>query len=51
VRTSDWTPALAAKAEACKQCTPDLCPKPPPPPAPKGKKALLLGAVAGTARH
>jgi len=30
VRTSDWSPALAAKAEACKQCTPDLCPKPPP---------------------
>ena len=35
VRTSDWSPALAAKAEACKQCTPDLCPKPPPPPTPK----------------
>jgi OOP family OmpA-OmpF porin len=30
-RTSDWSPALAAKAEACKQCTPDLCPKPPAP--------------------
>ena len=26
VRTSDWTPARAAAAEACKQCTPDLCP-------------------------
>ena len=40
VRTSDWTPARAAAAEACKQCTPDLCPKPPAPvaapaPAPK----------------
>jgi OOP family OmpA-OmpF porin len=34
VRTSDWTPARAAAAEACKQCTPDLCPVPPPPPAP-----------------
>ena len=34
VRTSDWTPARAAAAEACKQCTPDLCPKPPAPPAP-----------------
>jgi len=31
IRTSDWTPALAARAEACKQCTPDLCPKPPAP--------------------
>ena len=28
VRTSDWTPARAAAAKACKQCTPDLCPKP-----------------------
>jgi len=28
VRTSDWTPARAAEAKACKQCTPDLCPKP-----------------------
>ncbi len=36
-RDSDWSPALAAKAEACKQCTPDLCPKPPPPPPPKPK--------------
>jgi OOP family OmpA-OmpF porin len=36
VRTSDWTPARAAAAAACKQCTPDLCPKPPEPkPAPK----------------
>ena len=36
VRTSDWTPARAAAAEACKRCTPDLCPAPPPPkPAPK----------------
>ncbi len=32
VRTSDWTPARAAAAAACKQCTPDLCPVPPPPP-------------------
>ena len=31
VRTSDWTPARAAAAEACKQCTPDLCPAPPAP--------------------
>ena len=29
VRTSDWTPARAAAAEACKQCTPELCPAPP----------------------
>ncbi len=37
VRTSDWTPARAAAAAACKQCTPDLCPKPAaaPKPAPK----------------
>jgi OOP family OmpA-OmpF porin len=28
VRTSDWTPARAAAAKACKQCSPDLCPKP-----------------------
>jgi OOP family OmpA-OmpF porin len=28
VRTSDWTPARAAAAKACEQCTPDLCPKP-----------------------
>jgi OOP family OmpA-OmpF porin len=35
VRTSAWTPALAAKAEACKECTPELCPAPPSkPPAP-----------------
>ncbi len=27
-RTSDWTPARAAAAAACQQCTPDLCPKP-----------------------
>ena len=35
VRTSAWTPALAAKAEACKDCTPDLCPKPKPAAKPK----------------
>ena len=37
IRTSDWTPALAARAEACSQCTPDLCAKPAPAPkaAPK----------------
>ena len=29
VRTSDWTPARAAAAEACKLCTPELCPAPP----------------------
>jgi len=29
VRTSDWTPARAAAADACKQCTPELCPAPP----------------------
>jgi len=55
VRTSDWTPARAAAAPACNQCTPDLCLKsvataeppspvfvPPPPPLPKEepKKAL-----------
>ena len=28
VRTSDWTPARAAAAKACQQCTPDLCPRP-----------------------
>ena len=35
VRTSDWTPARAAAAAACQQCTPDLCPKPAPAPAVK----------------
>ncbi len=35
VRTSDWTPARAAAAAACKQCTPDLCPAPPPAPVAK----------------
>ncbi|MBI2293826.1 MAG: OmpA family protein [Betaproteobacteria bacterium] len=41
VRSSDWTPARAAAAAACKQCTPDLCPKPKPAakPAPKPKPA------------
>ena len=37
VRTSDWTPARAAAARACMQCTPDMCAKPvasaPPAPA------------------
>src|SRR3972149_4837746 len=37
VRTSDWTPARAAAAAACKQCTPDLCPKPKPAVKPKPK--------------
>ena len=42
VRTSDWTPARAAAAAACQQCTPDLCPKPvvaAPPPTPSPKPA------------
>lgn len=34
IRTSAWTPALAAQAEACKECSPELCPAPPPPPQP-----------------
>jgi OOP family OmpA-OmpF porin len=34
VRTSDWTPARAAAAAACEQCTPELCAKPKPAPAP-----------------
>ena len=34
VRTSDWTPARAAAAEAGKQCDPDLAPKPAAAPAP-----------------
>ena len=29
IRTSVWTPALAARAEACKECTPELCAAPP----------------------
>ena len=37
VRTSDWTPARAAAAAACKQCTPDLCPNPNPAPKPAPK--------------
>ena len=46
VRTSDWTPARAAAAKACQQCTPDLCPKPvaaapvPPKAAPTPPKAV-----------
>lgn len=54
VRTSEWTPALAAAAAACQQCTPDLCqkpaaaaapkaePKPASQPAPKAAPAKLL---------
>jgi OOP family OmpA-OmpF porin len=55
-RTSDWTPARAAAAEAGKQCDPDLAPKPAaapaltpavkpaptPKPAPKPEPAKLL---------
>jgi len=37
VRTSDWTPARAAAAAACKQCTPDLCAAPAPKPAAAAK--------------
>ena len=39
VRDSDWTPARAAAAAACQQCTPDLCPKPAATPAPAPKPA------------
>ena len=39
VRSSDWTPARAASAAACKQCTPDLCAKPAAKPAPRPKPA------------
>ncbi len=55
VRTSDWTPARAAAAEAVKLCDPDLAPKParapvaptpapakPAAPAPKKEPAKLL---------
>ncbi len=38
-RTSDWTPARAAAAAACMQCTPDLCPKPKPKPEAKKPEA------------
>ena len=38
VRSSEWTPARAAAAAACKQCTPDLCPKPAAKPNPAAKK-------------
>lgn len=36
VRTGEWTPALAAAAAACRECSPELCPvraaaTPPPP--------------------
>ena len=41
VRTSDWTPARAAAAAACKQCTPDLCPKPKAKPKPAVKKPVV----------
>ena len=39
IRDSDWTPARAAAAAACKQCTPDLCPVPAPAPKPAAKPA------------
>ena len=42
IRTSEWTPALAAQAEACKECTPELCVTPPSqpsaPPKPPAKE-------------
>ena len=39
VMSGVWTPALAAASgEACKECTPDLCPKPPAPPPPPPPK-------------
>lgn len=56
VRTSDWTPARAAAAAACMQCTPDLCARPKPaavpapakpvakPAAPAPKKAPVMSA-------
>jgi OOP family OmpA-OmpF porin len=50
VRTSDWTPARAAAAKACQQCTPDLCPKPVaaavPPPPPKAAPTPPPAAAA-----
>ena len=45
VRTGFWTPALAAAAEACKQCTPELCPAPPAP-KPAAKPAEKPAAPA-----
>jgi OmpA-OmpF porin, OOP family len=48
VRTSDWTPARAAAAEACKQCTPDLCPAPPAPVAAKPAPAAPAAKPAAT---
>jgi OOP family OmpA-OmpF porin len=38
-RTSDWTPARAAAAEAVRLCDPDLAPKSAPAPAPVAKPA------------
>ena len=38
-RTSDWTPARAAAADAGKQCDPDLAPKPASKPAPAAAPA------------
>ena len=37
VMSGVWTPALAAAAAACKECTPDLCPKPAAKPEAKPK--------------
>ncbi|MDO8595362.1 MAG: OmpA family protein [Sulfuricaulis sp.] len=46
VRTSDWTPARAAAAAACMQCTPELCQKPKPAAAPAPKPAPKPAAPA-----
>ena len=46
VRTSDWTPARAAAAAACAQCTPELCPKPAAPPPPAAPKTAPKPEVA-----
>ena len=44
VRNAQWTPALAAAAEACKQCTPDLCPA-------RSNKTRQTGSPPGAARE
>ena len=47
VMSGVWTPAMAASSDACQECTPDLCPKPPAPPPPPPPPKPAPG-VSGT---
>jgi len=64
VRTGEWTPAMAAAAAACRDCTPELCPPkaaalppprvaaaeppPPPPAAPPPREPQRFSLAADT---